>query len=105
MHTEPHRADGNAVTLGARVLVVDDDEANRALLVRILSVEGYRVLTASDGESAIRAVAVGAPDLVLLDVGLPGIDGLEVTRRLRLDPRSPPCRSSCSRGDPPWTIS
>lgn len=69
------------------VLVVDDDEANRALLTRLLETEGYRVHTAADGQAGLRAVTVHRPDLVLLDVGLPGLDGYELTRRLRLDPR------------------
>ncbi len=69
------------------VLVVEDDEANRALLTRLLESEGYRVHTAADGEAGLRAVTAHRPDLVLLDVGLPGLDGYELTRRLRLDPR------------------
>ena len=70
------------------VLVVEDDEANRVLLSRLLESEGYRVHAESDGEAGKRAVATYRPDLVLLDVGLPGLDGYEVTRRLRLDPRN-----------------
>src|SRR3990172_13230459 len=71
------------------VLVVEDDEANRVLLSRLLESEGYRVHAESDGEAGKRAVATCRPDLVLLDVGLPGLDGYEVTRRLRLDPPHP----------------
>ena len=69
------------------VLVVEDDPANRAMLQHVLAAEGYRVSTAEDGESAVRIVATTRPDLVLLDVGLPRLDGLEVTRRLRGDLR------------------
>ena len=69
------------------VLVVEDDPANRVLLRHILEAEGYGVLTADDGESAVRVVATMRPELVLLDIGLPGADGLEVTRRLRGDLR------------------
>src|SRR5688572_16446511 len=69
------------------VLVVEDDAANRALLRHVLEAEGYHIITAEDGESAVRTVATIRPDLVLLDVGLPTIDGLEVTRRLRGDLR------------------
>jgi putative two-component system response regulator len=70
-----------------KVLVVEDDPANRALLEHLLVAEGYRVSTAEDGESAVGLVATTRPDLVLLDVGLPIVDGLEVTRRLRGDLR------------------
>jgi putative two-component system response regulator len=69
------------------ILVVEDDAANRALLRHILTSEGYRVMTADDGEMAVRIVATTRPDLVLLDVGLPQLDGFEVTRRLRSDLR------------------
>ncbi|MEW5991364.1 MAG: HD domain-containing phosphohydrolase [Chloroflexota bacterium] len=69
------------------VLVVEDDAANRALLSHLLTSEGFRVDAHADGESGLAAVEVVNPDLVLLDVGLPGIDGLELTRQLRLDPR------------------
>ena len=66
------------------ILVVDDEPGNRALLTRLLVRDGYRVETAEDGEAALVAVAVNTPDLVLLDVMLPGIDGFEVCRRLRM---------------------
>jgi two-component system, OmpR family, response regulator MprA len=67
-----------------RILVVDDDRAVREALRRALTLSGYEVQTAEDGEHAIEQVAQGVPDAVLLDLGLPGIDGLDVTRRLRL---------------------
>jgi len=70
------------------ILVVEDDEANRVLLTNILEREGYRVVPVGDGEAGYRSVAEHSPDLVLLDVGLPKLDGYEVTRRLRLDPRT-----------------
>jgi CheY-like chemotaxis protein len=69
------------------VLVVEDDAANRALLTHLLETEGFRVHAIADGEAGVAAVATVDPDLVLLDVGLPGLDGYELTRRLRLDPR------------------
>lgn len=72
----------------SRILVVDDTEANRILLQEILELEGHRVLLAVDGAEALRAVTDGAPDLVLLDVNMPGMDGLEVCRRLRADART-----------------
>src|SRR5262249_26849862 len=65
------------------VLVVEDDRRVAAFLDRALSYAGYRVAVAEDGERALASAAEHAPDLVLLDVMLPGIDGLEVARRLR----------------------
>lgn len=68
-----------------RVLVVDDLRANVQLLVGVLKGE-YQVSTAFDGESALRSIAESPPDLVLLDIMMPGLDGYEVLRRLRADP-------------------
>lgn len=65
------------------VLVVEDDPAVRASLERSLEFEGYAVVSAVDGEAGLAAVATHRPDLVLLDLGLPKVDGLEVCRRLR----------------------
>jgi two-component system, OmpR family, response regulator MprA len=65
------------------VLVVDDDAAITAFLRRALAYEGYRVRTAADGDGALAATRDDPPDLVVLDVMLPGIDGVEVLRRLR----------------------
>jgi two-component system response regulator MprA len=66
-----------------RILVVDDDRALRDALRRVLTLAGYEVQVAADGEQAIELVVRAVPDAVVLDVGLPGIDGLEVCRRLR----------------------
>src|SRR6266542_3519636 len=68
---------------GSLVLVVEDDRAVRMLLERLFEGEGYRTASAVDGEAALRAVQEQSPDLVILDVGLPRLDGYEVTRRLR----------------------
>ncbi|NOY80596.1 MAG: response regulator [Kiritimatiellaeota bacterium] len=68
---------------GGCVLVVDDDERNRILLSDVLAARGYRVLTAENGEEALRLVNEEAPDAVLLDIMMPGIDGIEVCRRIR----------------------
>ena len=70
------------------VLVVEDDSANRQLLASVLTREGYTVRTANDGESGLIAALDPDLDLILLDIGLPRVDGLEVTRRLRLDRRA-----------------
>ena len=85
--TIPASRVGNHPPSSPTVLVVEDDEANRALLGHLLESEGYRVHAERDGEAGLRAVATHRPDLVLLDVGLPGLDGYELTRRLRRDPR------------------
>ncbi|MGH8981439.1 MAG: response regulator transcription factor [Acidimicrobiales bacterium] len=66
-----------------RVLVVDDDPAVGAALDRALRLDGYSVTTAGDGPAALQALALSPPDAVVLDLGLPGIDGLEVCRRMR----------------------
>jgi two-component system, OmpR family, response regulator MprA len=66
-----------------RILIVDDDRALRDALRRTLVLGGYDTLAAEDGETALAQVASAAPDAVVLDIGLPGIDGLEVSRRLR----------------------
>jgi DNA-binding response OmpR family regulator len=68
------------------VLVVDDDAVILKLLQISYELEGYQVLVAADGSEALRLVTEGGPDVVVLDVMMPGIDGLEVTRRLRADP-------------------
>ncbi len=66
-----------------RILVVDDETSIREVLTRYLEREGYRVEVAADGQSALLAAATSTPDLIVLDLMLPGIDGLEVCRRLR----------------------
>ena len=67
----------------ARVLVVDDEPAVRRSVERSLRYEGYEVLAAGDGASALRVLRDEHPDLVVLDVTLPGFDGLAVCRRIR----------------------
>jgi two-component system, OmpR family, response regulator MprA len=77
---------GEGATLGsvsASVLVVEDDAPIRRMLERTLAAEGYGVTGAGDGGAALAAVERSAPDIVVLDVGLPGLDGLAVCRRLR----------------------
>lgn len=68
---------------GSRVLVVDDDATVREVVRRYLSRDGHQVIEAADGPSALSAVRSSAPDLVVLDLMLPGIDGLEVCREIR----------------------
>jgi class 3 adenylate cyclase/CheY-like chemotaxis protein len=71
----------------ARILVVDDDATNVKILQTRLAAEGYDVVTAADGEQALAAAEAHRPDLVLLDVMMPKLDGVEVCRRLKADPR------------------
>lgn len=70
----------------ARILLVEDDEPNRIILARRLGRSGHTVLTAATGVEARNAAQTQQPDVVLMDVGLPDIDGWEVTRQLRADP-------------------
>jgi PAS domain S-box-containing protein len=65
------------------ILVVDDDPANLALATNLLAVLPYRILAAEDGESGLRRAAYAHPDLILLDVLMPGLDGYETCRRLK----------------------
>ncbi len=68
---------------GVRVLVVDDESSIRRFLNAALSAHGYTVLEADSGQAALASAAADQPDLVILDLGLPDFDGVEVTRRLR----------------------
>jgi two-component system, OmpR family, response regulator MprA len=67
----------------AAVLLVDDDAPIRRMLERTLAAEGYEVAAAADGGAALARVERSMPDVIVLDVAMPGIDGLAVTRRLR----------------------
>lgn len=78
---------GGALAVGARILVVDDEGDLLEVLRRTLEAQGYRVRTATDGESALAAATACPPDLILLDLIMPGIGGFEVCRRLRADAR------------------
>ena len=69
--------------MAERVLVVDDDAPVRRMLERSLAAEGFEVVAAADGGAALVAAERSAPDLVVLDVAMPGLDGLAVCRRLR----------------------
>jgi CheY-like chemotaxis protein len=70
----------------AKILVVDDTPQNVKLLADVLQAKGYAVLTAADGPGALRKLSQEAPDLVLLDVMMPGMTGYEVCAKIRADP-------------------
>ena len=69
-----------------RILVVEDNPANMKLVVLMLEGKGYDVLQAEDAETGLRIAREEAPDLILMDVQLPGMDGLAATRLLKSDP-------------------
>lgn len=69
-----------------RVLIVDDNAINIALAEAVVLDEGFEIETAFDGVEAIRKAAVFRPDLILMDIQMPGMGGLDVTRALKADP-------------------
>lgn len=71
---------------GEPILIVDDNAQNLKLARVILSIEGYEVRTAVDAEDALRILASFTPRLILMDLQLPAMDGLQLTRQLRADP-------------------
>lgn len=68
-----------------RVLVVEDDEDNRRIVTKILTLDGYDVAEAVDGQQALTLTREWHPDLILLDLGLPGVNGWEVVKQLKAD--------------------
>lgn len=70
----------------AKILLVEDNEMNRDMLSRRLARRGYEVVMAFDGEQGIRLAEQDAPDLILMDMSLPVVDGWEATRRLKANP-------------------
>jgi adenylate cyclase len=74
------------VTRPAKILVVDDTPANVKLLADLLTYKGYEVATAATGEEGLKRLAEQRPDLVLLDIMMPGMNGYEVCRAIRADP-------------------
>lgn len=70
----------------AKILLVEDNEMNRDMLSRRLAKRGYEVLIAVEGEQGVALARTGSPDLVLMDMSLPVLDGWEATRRLKSDP-------------------
>jgi two-component system, cell cycle response regulator DivK len=73
---------------GERVLLVEDNEKNMKLLRDVLTAKGYSVLEATSGEDAVARTLADDPQLILMDIQLPGIDGVTALRRLRDEPRT-----------------
>ena len=71
-----------------KILIVEDDTDNRRIVVKVLSVEGYDILEATDGVQALARARTEQPDLILMDLALPNMDGWEATRRLKADPET-----------------
>ena len=72
----------------ARILIVEDNEDNSDMLSRRLRKRGFEVEIVADGETCIKVVTNRPPDLILMDLGLPGIDGYEATRRLKAEAKT-----------------
>ena len=73
-----------------RILVAEDNAVNRELLRELLEVRGYRVLEACNGQEALRMIEETKPELLLLDIGMPVLDGFGVIRKIRENPRLAP---------------
>lgn len=71
-----------------RILIVEDDPMNMEMVADLLDAAGYEVLRAETGEAALALARAAPPDLVLMDIALPGMDGLDAMRWLRQDPRT-----------------
>lgn len=71
-----------------RVMLVEDDPDHRTIYRTMLQASGYEVVEALEGGEAVRMATDHPPDLILMDLGVPGIDGLEATRRLKREPRT-----------------
>ena len=92
--------------LPLRVLLVDDVPANLSVLAAALEPEGYEILVANGGTAALDLAARAQPDLILLDIVMPDLDGLETCRRLQQDPatRETPVIFLTARGDVPSLV-
>ena len=73
--------------MSKRILVIEDQEDNRQIVRDLVTASGYELIEATTGEEGIEAAARERPDLILMDIQLPGIDGYEVTRRIKANPQ------------------
>jgi two-component system cell cycle response regulator DivK len=73
--------------MAKRILVVEDDTDNRRIVVKVLTVEGYEVLEATDGRSALATARKEHPDLIIMDLAMPGLDGWQAATQLKSDPK------------------
>jgi len=90
--------------MAEKILVVDDDVDTLRLVGLMLQRQGYTITAASSGNQALTLSQADKPDLILLDVMMPDMDGYEVTRRLRSNPSTVASRSSCLPPNRKWTI-
>ena len=74
--------------MAARILVAEDDVDNRRIVVKVLTVEGHETLEAADGRTTVELARRERPDLILMDLAMPGMDGWEAARRLKADPET-----------------
>jgi two-component system cell cycle response regulator DivK len=72
----------------ARILVAEDDADNRRIVVKVLTGEGHETLEAADGRAAVALATRERPDLIVMDLAMPGMDGWEASRRLKADPQT-----------------
>ena len=74
--------------MSAKILVVDDNDVNRTLLKDVLQLRGYEILEAKDGKEGVRLARENLPDLILMDVQMPVMNGMAATKMLKADPRT-----------------
>ena len=74
--------------MAKRILVAEDEPDNRRIVVRVLTVEGYETLEAADGRAAVALARREHPDLIMMDLAMPGMDGWEAARQLKADPET-----------------